>query len=135
MTEVRRRAATSGGLCEFVIRQIDTATVSRVAVKGVPLPVNDCVRNAGVAASEGRALVVRAGRAKVCKGQVGKVKMPRRVHAGFRITAAVARRDLAFKSRGTDDPFEGFASVEGVPDPTGIGGKRAGGAGVKTVRI
>src|SRR6266513_5564202 len=104
-------------MCKFVIRQVDAAAVSRVSVERVPLPVNDCVRNAGVAASEGRTVVVRAGGTKVCERQVGKIEMPRRVHASFGITTAKARGDLPFKSRGADDPLKGLTTVEGVPNP------------------
>src|SRR5207247_7161548 len=135
LTEVRHCAATGGGLCNFVIRQVDAAAVGRVAVERVPLPVNDCIWDAGVAASEGRTVVVRAGSTKVCERQVRKVEMPRRVHTSFGITAAKADRDLPFKSRGTDDPLEGLTAVEGVPDPASIGGKRAGHASVQTIRI
>jgi len=122
-------------VCEFVIRQVDAAAVGRVAIERIPLPVNDCVRNAGVAASEGRTVVVRAGSTKVCERQVRKVEMPRRVHTSFGITAAKAGGDLSFKRRGTDNPLEGLTAVEGLPDPASIGGKRAGHASVQTIRI
>src|SRR6266478_8412439 len=122
-------------MCKFVIRQVDAAAVGRVTVERVPLPVNDCVRNAGVAASEGRAVIVRAGSTEVCERQVGKVEMSRRVHTSFGITAAKAGGDLPFKSRGADDPLEGLTAVEGVPNPASVGGKRAGRASVETVRI
>src|SRR5439155_8101368 len=119
----------------LVIDEVDAAAVRRVAVGRVPLAVNDCIWDAGVAASEGRTVVVRAGSTEVCERQVGKVEMPRRVHTSFGITAAKADRDLPFKSRGTDDPLEGLTAVEGVPDPASIGGKRAGHASVQTIRI
>src|SRR6266576_2226091 len=122
-------------MCKFVIRQVDAAAVSRVAVERVPLPVNDCVRNARVAASEGRTVVIRAGSTKVCERQVGKIEMPRRVHACFGITAAEASRDFPFKSGGADNPLEGLTAVEGVPNPASVGGKRPGRASVETVCI
>src|SRR5881398_3797170 len=111
-------------MCKFVIRQVDAAAVGRVAVERVPLAVNDCIWDAGVAASEGRTVVVRAGSTEVCERQVGKVEMPRRVHACLGITAAEASGDFPFKSRGADDPFEGLTPVQGVPNPASIGGKR-----------
>src|SRR5882757_2493242 len=135
LTEIRHGAATGGGLCDFVIRQIDAANVGWVAVKRIPLPVNDCVRNARVAASEGRTPVIRAGGTKVCERQVGKVEMPCRVHASFGITAAEASGDFPFKSGGVDDPHESLAAIERVPKPASVGGKRAGRASVETVRI
>src|SRR5437764_13644031 len=58
LTEVRRCAATGGGLCNFVIRQIDAAAVGGVAVERIPLPVNDCIWDASGAASEGHTVVV-----------------------------------------------------------------------------
>src|SRR5213594_2518578 len=122
-------------MCKFVIRQVDAAAVGRVAVERVPLAVNDCIWDAGVAASEGRTLVIRAGSTEVCERQVGKVEMPRRVHACFGITAAEASRDFPFKSGGADDPLEGLTAVEGVPNPASIGGKRPGHASVETVWI
>src|SRR5437870_8814776 len=103
-------------MCKFVIRQVDAAAVSRVSVERIPLPVNDCVRNAGVAASEGRTVVIRAGSTKVCERQVSKIEMPRRVHTSFGITAAKAGSYLPFKSRGADNPLEGLTAVEGVPN-------------------
>src|SRR6266480_7522097 len=122
-------------MCKFVIRQVDAASVSRVAVERVPLPVNNCVRNAGVTAREGRTVVIRAGSTEVCERQVSKIEMPRRVHTSFGITAAKAGGDFPFKSGGADNPLEGLTAVEGVPNPASIGGKRPGHAGVETVRI
>ena len=61
--------------------------------------------------------------------------MPGRVHACFRITAAKAGGVFPFPSRGVDDPLESLTAVEGVPNPAGIGGKRAGHAGVEEVWI
>ena len=61
--------------------------------------------------------------------------MPRRVHASFGITAAKASGDFPYKSGGVDDPLEGLTAVEGVPNPAGVGGKRAGRASVETIRI
>src|SRR6266480_4443078 len=61
--------------------------------------------------------------------------MSRRVHTSLGITAAEASGDLPFKSLGVDDPLECLTAVEGVPDPAGIRGKRAGHASVETVRI
>src|SRR6267143_2902853 len=122
-------------MCEFVIRQVDAAAVSRVAVERIPLPVNDCIRNAGVAASERRTVVVRAGSTEVCERQVGKIEMPRRVHTSFGIAAAKAGGDLPFKSYGVDNPLEGLTAVEGVPNTASIRGKRAGHASVETIRI
>src|SRR5207302_3814488 len=100
--------------------QVDAAAVGRVAVDRVPLPVNHRVRNAGIAASDGRAMVVRAGGTKVCQREVGKIEMPRRVHASFGITATGARGVLPFKSGGGNDPFEGLTAVKGMPDPTRV---------------
>src|SRR5207245_8692051 len=37
--------------------------------------------------------------------------------------------------RAGDDPFEGLPRVLRVPDPAGVGGKRAGNAGVDPARI
>src|SRR5947208_16160990 len=122
-------------MCEFVIRQVDASAVSRIAVERVPLPVDNCVRNASVTASEGRTVVVRAGSTEVCERQVSKIEMPRRVHASFGITAAEASGDFPFKSRGADDPLEALTAVEGVPNPASIGGKRPGHASVETIRI
>src|SRR4029079_703148 len=118
LPEVRRRAAHRGSAREFVIYQIDAATIGRVAVERVPLAINDFIRDACIAASGGRAVVVRPGSAKVCQRQVGKIKMPRRVHASFGITAAGAGGVFAFKSGGGDDPFESLTAVEGMPHPT-----------------
>src|SRR5205807_9463169 len=116
-------------------RQVDAAAVGRVAVERVPLAVNDCIWDASIAASGARAMVVRAGSAKVCQRQVGKVEMPRRVHASFGITTAGAGGVLPFKSGGVDDPFEGLTAIEGMPDPTRVRRERAGCARVEKVWI
>src|ERR1044071_10001920 len=122
-------------MCDFVICQVDAATVGRVAVESVPLAINDCIWDTGVAASESRTPVIRAGGTKVCECQVRKIKMARRVDACFGITPAKAGSDLSFKSQSADNPLEGLTTIERPPNPAGVGGLRPGRAGVKTVRI
>src|SRR5207244_6190356 len=82
--------ALDGAGADLVVHEVDRAAGGRVAVDRVPLTVDGRVRDAGVAADERRALVVRPGRAEISEREVVEVQVPRAVDPELGVAAARA---------------------------------------------
>src|SRR5207253_7601678 len=120
-----------------VVARARAKTVSGPRVPGhrVPLAVDQGVGHAAIAAEKARAVVLGSSGAEVGEGQIVEVEVAARIDRELGVAAARAHVRLALLGRARDDPFEGLARVLRVPDPAGVGGKRAGNAGVDPARI
>src|SRR5207245_8730098 len=116
---------------DLVADEVDVAPIRRVAVRRIPLPVDNGERHTGVAAipsdavCEAHAVVFRASRAEVDERQVVEVEVAARVDGELGVAATAARRRIPYLGCRSHKQLERLAAVLRLPDAARLRGTRA----------
>jgi hypothetical protein len=118
-----------------VVYKVNTAAAQRIAVDCIPLPIHRRFGDAGISARERHAEIVRARGAEIDQRQIVEIQAPILIDRYLAVAAAVAGGDFTFQRRRADNPFEGFAAIQRMPNPARVGGEGTRRARINAIRI